>query len=88
MKKKITLAMLAACILACFQLAEAQQPKKVLRIGYLSALDPSSESARSEVIRLALRERDHILKSGEADRIDDSAQRAGEGGSSDQVTSK
>ena len=37
--------------------AQAQQPKKVPRIGYLSALDPASESARSEAIRLALRER-------------------------------
>jgi len=35
--------------------ALAQQPKKVSRIGYLSALDPASDSARSEGIRLALR---------------------------------
>ena len=40
MKKKVTLVMLAALILACFQLAEAQQPKKVSRIGYLAAGDP------------------------------------------------
>ena len=40
--------------------AEAQQPKKVPRIGYLSALDPASESTRSEAIRLALRERGYI----------------------------
>jgi putative ABC transport system substrate-binding protein len=39
---------------------EAQQPKKVPRIGYLSAYDPAAESARSEAIRLALRERGHI----------------------------
>ncbi len=37
-------------------IADAQQPKKVPRIGYLSATDPASESARSEAIRLALRE--------------------------------
>jgi hypothetical protein len=36
--------------------AEAQQPKKVFLIGYLSSLSPSSESTRSEAIRLALRE--------------------------------
>ena len=36
--------------------AEAQQPKKVYRIGYLSTLDSASESARSEAIRRALRE--------------------------------
>ena len=40
--------------------AEAQQPKKVPRIGYLSAGDPASESARSEAIRLALRELGYI----------------------------
>jgi len=40
--------------------AEAQQPKKVPLLGYLSARDSASESARSEAIRLALRERGHI----------------------------
>src|SRR5437773_8498818 len=35
--------------------AQAQQPKKVPRIGYLSVLDPARESARAEAIRLALR---------------------------------
>ena len=38
----------------------AQQPKKVPRIGYLSASDPSRESTRSEGIRLALRELGYI----------------------------
>jgi len=62
MKKKVTLVMLAALILACFQLADAQQPKKVSRIGYLSSRDPAGagESTRSEAIRLALRERGYI----------------------------
>jgi ABC-type uncharacterized transport system substrate-binding protein len=36
--------------------ALAQQPKKVPRIGYLSATDAVTESTRSEAIRLALRE--------------------------------
>src|SRR5213594_1707019 len=40
--------------------ATAQQPKKVPRIGYLSANESASESARSEGIRLALRERGYI----------------------------
>jgi putative tryptophan/tyrosine transport system substrate-binding protein len=40
--------------------AQAQQTKKVPRLGYLSALDPARESARSEAIRLALRERGYI----------------------------
>jgi putative ABC transport system substrate-binding protein len=38
----------------------AQQPKKVYRIGYLSAGDPVSDSARAEGIRLALRELGYI----------------------------
>ena len=36
-------------------LAHAQQPKKVFRIGYLSATDPAADSTSSEAIRLALR---------------------------------
>jgi hypothetical protein len=34
-----------------FHLAEAQQPKKVPRIGYLSSFEPASESTRAEGIR-------------------------------------
>ena len=60
MKKKITLVMLAASIMVCFQMAAAQQPKKIQRIGYLSSFDPGGESARSEGIRLALRELGYI----------------------------
>ncbi len=33
----------------------AQQPKKVLRIGYLAANDPARDSDRAEAVRLALR---------------------------------
>ena len=40
--------------------AEAQQAKKVPRIGYLSATDPADESTHSEAIRLALRELGYI----------------------------
>ena len=40
--------------------AEAQQPKKVSLLGYLSAQDPARESTRAEAIRLALRERGYI----------------------------
>ena len=39
---------------------QAQQPKKVTRIGYLSSFDPASESNSSEAIRLALREIGYI----------------------------
>jgi putative tryptophan/tyrosine transport system substrate-binding protein len=40
--------------------AEAQQPKKVPRIGYLSSVDPATDSVRSEPFRLALRELGYI----------------------------
>jgi ABC-type uncharacterized transport system substrate-binding protein len=46
--------------LAVAVIVEAQQSKKVPRIGYLSNLDPASESVRFEAIRVALRERGYI----------------------------
>ena len=52
--------LVAVVLLAVGVIAEAQQPKKVPRIGYLSSADPATESARSEAIRLALRERGYI----------------------------
>jgi ABC-type uncharacterized transport system substrate-binding protein len=59
-KKPILFLAITALILARAPLAEAQQPKKIPRIGYLSALDPAHESARADAIRLALRERGYI----------------------------
>src|SRR5215470_14989027 len=50
----------AVVLLAVAVIAEAQQPKKVPRIGYLSSLSPSSESTRAEAIRLALRQLGYI----------------------------
>jgi ABC-type uncharacterized transport system substrate-binding protein len=47
-------------LLALGVIADAQQPKKVFRIGYLSTVDPATDSARAEGIRLALRERGYI----------------------------
>jgi ABC-type uncharacterized transport system substrate-binding protein len=49
-----------AALLAVVGIAEAQQPKKVPRIGYLSALDPATESTRADTIWLALRERGYM----------------------------
>jgi ABC-type uncharacterized transport system substrate-binding protein len=61
MKKAGLLSILiAAILLAVAGIAEAQQPKKVPRIGYLSNSDPASESARAEAIRRALRELGYI----------------------------
>src|SRR5215468_12792829 len=51
---------LCAMLLALCATAEAQQPNKVHRIGYLSPGDAASDSTRSEAIRLALRERGYI----------------------------
>ena len=60
MSKKIILTMLATAMLAFVNLSQAQQPKKVSRIGYLSTTDPATDSARAEGIRLALRELGYI----------------------------
>ena len=58
--KNILSILLVIAVMGVGARAEAQQPKKVPRIGYLSALDPATESARSEAIRLALRELGYI----------------------------
>ena len=44
----------------CGVVVQAQQPKRVPRIGYLSGVDPARESARAEAFRLALRELGYI----------------------------
>jgi hypothetical protein len=48
MKAAVPLILVAVVLLAVAVIAEAQQPKKVHRIGYLSSGDPASESVRSE----------------------------------------
>ena len=52
--------LVAVVLLAVAVIAEAQQPKKVPRIGYLSKTDAATDSARAEGIRLALRELGYI----------------------------
>ena len=52
--------LLTTVLLTTAPLVQAQQPKKVPRIGYLLAGDRTSESTRFESIRLALRERGYI----------------------------
>jgi hypothetical protein len=59
-KRKLGSFALCAVLLVLSVSAEAQQPKKIPRIGYLSSGDPASESIRSEAIRLALRELGYI----------------------------
>jgi len=51
---------LVVTLAMCGVVAQAQQRKKVPRIGFLSAQDPASDSTRFEAIRLALRERGYI----------------------------
>ena len=41
-------------------MAQAQQPKKVHRMGYLAGSDPATELNRSEGVRLALHERGYV----------------------------
>jgi len=55
MSKNVFCLALCAMLFALCLPADAQQPKKVPRIGYLSSTDPARESTRSEAIRLALR---------------------------------
>jgi hypothetical protein len=53
MKRKIVVPTLCAMLFALCWSAEAQQPAKVYRIGYLSPGDAASDSTRAEAIRLA-----------------------------------
>jgi ABC-type uncharacterized transport system substrate-binding protein len=52
--------LVAVVLLVLGVTAEAQQPKNVPRIGYLSNLDPATESVRFEAIRVALRDLGYI----------------------------
>ena len=56
MKKKITFLSLYAVLFALCVFAEAQQPKKIPRIGFLVATSPSVTAARIEGFRQGLRE--------------------------------
>ena len=60
MRKKSIYLTLCAMLFALCSSAQAQQPKKVPRIGYLSASEPATASTSAEGIRLALRERGYI----------------------------
>jgi putative tryptophan/tyrosine transport system substrate-binding protein len=52
--------LVAVVLLALGVIAEAQQTKKVPRIGYLSSFEPATDFARAEGIRRALRELGYI----------------------------
>jgi putative ABC transport system substrate-binding protein len=59
-KRKIILCLLTTALLSIVPAAQAQQPNKVFRIGYLSGTDPATDSPLAEGIRLALRELGYI----------------------------
>jgi putative ABC transport system substrate-binding protein len=60
MTTKIIRLVVSAMLFALCGSAEAQQSKKVARIGYLSPLDLATESTRAKGIRLALRELGYV----------------------------
>jgi putative ABC transport system substrate-binding protein len=60
MRKKVLVFTLSAMLLALCLSAQAQQSKKVPRVGYLSVLSPSSDAARFEAFRQGLRELGYI----------------------------
>src|SRR5215471_18080156 len=59
-KPKLGSLTLCAVLFAICASAQAQQPKKVPRIGFLATSDPATESTPVEAIRLALRELGYI----------------------------
>jgi ABC-type uncharacterized transport system substrate-binding protein len=60
MNRRTAIRRLATFFLTTASLAEAQQPKKVPRIGYLSTFDQATESSRAEAIRRALRDLGYV----------------------------
>ena len=58
--KNILSILLVIAVMGVGAMAQAQQPKKVSRIGYLSSFDPASDSDGTEAIRLALRELGYV----------------------------
>src|SRR5262245_28312876 len=59
-KGAVSSILVAVVLLALGVIAEAQQQKKIPRIGYLSNADPATDSERAGGIRLALRELGYI----------------------------
>ena len=60
MNKKNLIWLLATFVLAASSVTHAQQPKKVILVGYVSSGDAASDTNRVEVLRMALRERGHV----------------------------
>jgi putative ABC transport system substrate-binding protein len=60
MIKKIILLSLCSLLFARCSAAEAQQPKKTFRIGYISGSDAATDAARSEPFRQSLHELGYV----------------------------
>ncbi|MGZ8501014.1 MAG: hypothetical protein ACXW5W_22100, partial [Candidatus Binatia bacterium] len=60
MNRRTAIQRLATFFLTTASFAQAQQPKKLPLMGYLSTADAATGSARTEGIRLALRELGYI----------------------------
>jgi putative tryptophan/tyrosine transport system substrate-binding protein len=60
MTKEIFLLAICSLLFAPYSPVEAQQPKKIPRIGYLSSVDRTLESTRSDSFRQALRDLGYI----------------------------
>jgi putative ABC transport system substrate-binding protein len=60
MRKNVIRLALCAMLFALCSSVEAQEAKKIPRIGYLSVLSPSSDSTRSEAFRQGLRELGYV----------------------------
>ncbi len=83
MNRTIFIWLLATIFLATTSVAEAQQPAKIPRIGFLVATTPSVISARIEAVRQGLRELGYVegknivfeyrYAEGKADRMPDLA---------------
>ena len=60
MRGKISVWLLAAALLTTAPLAQGQQPTSRPRIGYLSGVSPSAETARREAFSRGLRELGYV----------------------------
>jgi putative ABC transport system substrate-binding protein len=59
-RSRVSLILVVFALIASGVTAEAQQARKIWRIGYLSSRSPAMESARFEPVRLALRDLGYI----------------------------
>jgi putative ABC transport system substrate-binding protein len=59
-RKWLGLSVIAFVLVVIWAVAQAQQPTKILRVGFLAGVSPSTISARTEAFRRGLRELDYV----------------------------